>query len=513
MPTEITHLAIEPKGVDGVAVHASGDTSRAPDSNTNDVAFSVYIHANDRLVTEEEKLRVRRKVDLYLMPWVVLGFLQYLDKSAISYAALYNLQEDLGMTSSQFSWTSSAFYFGTLIWQYPSLMLLQRFHVGRYFASQVLGWGAISFLMAASSNFGGFFALRFLLGAFECVQMPAFVLITSMYYTREEQPLRMLFWYGTNGIAIIAGGLFAYGVGHINSSIPLWKYPFLICGALSVAWSAVLFLALPANPSTAWFLTPAEREIAIKHVENNQTGIESKVFKKEQAIEALTDPKVILAAFGAGVGNILSGLNVFGTLVIRGFGFTVLQTTLLQCPTGLVEIIAMIAFTLGATYIPNSRVILSSIATAVALVGTIILYAFSLDHRWVLIVGLLICTRIWLAGGFIPSSFILGQGLNASNIAGHTKKVTAQGFIFVIYAAGSIVGPQLYNSPPYRQGLRANFVALSILLLLNMASFFYLCFENRRRQQYREAHPELQMSEYLFRDLTDKQNPFCVNKI
>ena len=113
-----------------------------------------------------------------------------------------------------------------------------------------------------------------------------------MYYTREEQPVRFLFWYATNGLAIIAGGLFGYGVGHIHNSLPLWKFPFIICGALSTVWSFVLFFLLPSNPTTAWFLSEKERAIAIERVEANQTGIESKEFKLQQALEALRDPKV-----------------------------------------------------------------------------------------------------------------------------------------------------------------------------------------------------------------------------
>jgi MFS family permease len=108
---------------------------------------------------------------------MVTGFLQYLDKSSMSYAVLYNLEKDLNMTGSQYSWASSLFFFGLLAWSYPSLLLLQRFPVGRYFACQVLAWGVISFLMATASNFAGLAALRFLLGAAESVQMPGFVYV------------------------------------------------------------------------------------------------------------------------------------------------------------------------------------------------------------------------------------------------------------------------------------------------------------------------------------------------
>ena len=102
------------------------------------------------------------------------GFLQYLDKQAIQYAVLYDLRSELNLVGTQYSWTNSIFYFGWLVWQYPSLLLLQKFPVGKYVASQVFGWGAFSFLIATSTNFAGIASLRFLLGCAESIQLAAF---------------------------------------------------------------------------------------------------------------------------------------------------------------------------------------------------------------------------------------------------------------------------------------------------------------------------------------------------
>lgn len=136
-----------------------------------------------------------------------------------------------------------------------------------------------------------------------------------MYYTRQEQPLRLLAWYIMNGFAGTVGSLISYGIGHIDSSMPLWKFSFLICGALSTAWSVCLWFLLPSNPTEAWFLTEEERVIAIDRVKDNQIGVEAKVFVKEQAIEALTDPKVWITAVGASAGNLLGGVNAVSILI------------------------------------------------------------------------------------------------------------------------------------------------------------------------------------------------------
>jgi MFS family permease len=84
-------------------------------------------------------------------------------------------------------------------------------------------------LQAAVSNFGGFFAVRFFLGMLEACISPAWVILTSMLWTREEQPLRASIWLCTNGVSNILGALLSYGAGAAGGmSIPSWKLIYLV---------------------------------------------------------------------------------------------------------------------------------------------------------------------------------------------------------------------------------------------------------------------------------------------
>src|SRR5690348_11683056 len=108
----------------------------------------------------------------------------------------------------------------------------------------------------------------------------------------------MGFWFSFNGIAQIVGGILAYGLGHIHvAGIASWKWMFLVTGAISVLWSGVIYLALPKRQLDAWFLEPKEKRVAVEMIRNNNTGIYSKTFKKEQVIEALVDPKTWVIFF------------------------------------------------------------------------------------------------------------------------------------------------------------------------------------------------------------------------
>lgn len=88
--------------------------------------------------------------------------------------------------------------------------------------------GVFLMIQAACNSFETLAVLRALGGAAEACSDPAFMLITSMWYTRREQPVRIGLWYTANGIGIALGGLLGYGIGHIRGSLPSWKYEFLI---------------------------------------------------------------------------------------------------------------------------------------------------------------------------------------------------------------------------------------------------------------------------------------------
>ena len=71
-------------------------------------------------------------------------------------------------------------------------------------------------------------------------------------------------------------------------------------------------------------------------------------------IEALTDPKTWLFALFAVFDNIPNSIVNQLQIIIVSFGFNPLQTTLLGCVSGVVEIVAIFTGVTVASRIPNS---------------------------------------------------------------------------------------------------------------------------------------------------------------
>jgi MFS family permease len=135
------------------------------------------------LLADDAKLRkLVRKVDLRILPLLAGTFMmQFIDKQALSYAAVFDLFTDTNITQTQYSWFGSMFYFAYLVAEYPWTALAQRTRMGKVVAGCIVSWGAVLMVTAASGNFGGLAACRFFLGFFEAPITPCFMMIVGMW--------------------------------------------------------------------------------------------------------------------------------------------------------------------------------------------------------------------------------------------------------------------------------------------------------------------------------------------
>lgn len=263
--------------------------------------------------------KISRKVDLCLMPLLCITFLlQHVDKMSLSYGAVFDLFETTGITQNEYSWLASLLYFAYLISEWPSAYLAQYFPTARVLFVYIFSWGAILLITTASHNFAGLAVCRFLLGFFEAVITPAFMMIVGMWYLQDQQPARAGLFYCMTGTGATIGGILFYAVGYAKGFV-VWKAIYLICGGLTVLWSFVVLAFLPSNIMTAKRFTLEEKALVIARVQTNRTGILTRKIKPAQIWEALMDPQVwILFLFTLLNETINGGLASFGKLIVKG---------------------------------------------------------------------------------------------------------------------------------------------------------------------------------------------------
>lgn len=187
----------------------------------------------------------------------------------------------------------SVFFFGYLVVQPFAGRFLNYVALGKFVTVASIAWAIVVFCTAGAMNFSGLTAARFFLGVAEGGISPAFVLLTGMWYKKEEIPQRNTIWFAGNGLAIILQAVVSYGIGHIdNTGLPVWRWFFIIFGIVGLVWSAVLFIYMIDSPLTAKFLNEEEKVIAIERLRENRTGVTNREFKKYQFIEASKDPLI-----------------------------------------------------------------------------------------------------------------------------------------------------------------------------------------------------------------------------
>ncbi|KAG8907649.1 hypothetical protein FRB99_003111 [Tulasnella sp. 403] len=480
-----------------------------------DVTVGVFAgHADDAPLDPAVAKKIRAKLDRHMLPLLCILYTRA--------ASILGILQDAHLNADEYNNLGTAFYIGYIIFVWPHAWMMQRFPIAKYIAINIFFWSICIGLQATCHNYGGLFTLRFLLGASEGCITSGIMTIISMFYTRVEISERLGWTFMCNGLAQVISGFIAFGVAHLSKTAHPrpWQWFLIIMAIISLAVSILYFWRMPDNPSSAVFLSDQEKVDVVQRIRINQNGIETKVWKRYQFIEALTDPKTWLFFLFAAISNLQGGLGIMYGIVIKGFGFTTLETTLLNIPSGAAMVISI---TLGGLFLrrfTDSRTIIAAIGFMPNVIGGFFLIFLPLSNK----AGLLTNIYIIQTGGV---GFIMILSLCAIVVAGHTKKMTVNAIFLIGYALGQMLCTQFWkqkyrprNTVPFAILTTTYIIDIIIILIIR----WYLLRENKRRDAEKLASGK-EYEEYgyvettredgtvvkvkvpiQFMDITDKEN-------
>jgi hypothetical protein len=84
---------------------------------------------------------------------------------------------------------------------------------------------------------------------------------------------------------------------------------FLVSGGMTVASGILFAIVMPNDPSTAWFLTARERDVAVARLALDRATRDRTDFSLSQAREALIDPRTWLYAVTAMCAGMPTAIN------------------------------------------------------------------------------------------------------------------------------------------------------------------------------------------------------------
>lgn len=170
--------------------------------------------------------------------------------------------------------------------------------------------------------------------------------------------------------------------------------------------------------------------MALKRVARNQDGSKNIHFKFDQVKEAALDYRIWLMLIFSILQNIPNSLTQQRSIIIQQFGFTTLQTALLNIPTGVLEMITIPLATYSARRWKTIHVM--TFWTIPSLVGSAMLLGLGQEHK----VARLIAIYFFLS----TASFVLGMSWNSSCSAGSSKKMFSNALFLIGYCVGNIAG-------------------------------------------------------------------------
>ncbi|KAG0677775.1 hypothetical protein C6P40_000683 [Pichia californica] len=473
-----------------------------------DEALEYALETEGFVLDPVKEKKVLRKIDYMILPMMcMLMTCQLMDKATNSYASIVGLRTDLKMTSQEYSWVASSFYLGYLVFEYPANMLLQKFPLSKTLTFAVISWGVVICCHGACHSSSTFLLCRTLLGLFESFMDPAYMIMTSQWYRKEEQYIRCGFWLGMQGFGTMLGSGIAYGFYiHKNSfSFAPWRLLYIVTGVITIFFGIVSFFHIPDIPSKAWFLNDEEKKYVVERIRKNRTGFGNKTFKFSQFKEAIMDPCIYLFFFymvGYGISN--GSVGNFGSILLsEEFHFSTGNSLLMNMVGSGIDIIFPLAFALVNHYLIPSRLAVGLFINVMVFIGVCML-AFAPESA----------TRL---GGFYltyltTASWACMSSIVSTNVGGHTKKITANTSFLIGFCVGNMIGPQAFlgkEAPIYFTGKKV-MVGTYVLTLISQASLLGIYMWRNKKKMAKditetgEEEEELQLE---FGDLTDEKNP------
>ncbi|KAK0206541.1 MFS transporter [Desarmillaria ectypa] len=464
------------------------------------------------------------KLDCHILPPLALLWLaNFIDRSNVGNARISGLETDTHLHGNQFNMILAVFYITYILVELPSNWVLKRMKANRWLPLLVFVWGIITTLTALVQNLGGLVGIRMCLGICEGGLLPGIVLYLSTMYKRHELQLRVGIFYASASLSGAFGGLLATAIIKMDGigNLAGWRWIFILEGIATIILSIIAAIFLPADVSSATFLSEVERDFALSRLRsedpvihttpepdstmpdlstlhdpedvltvekiqisarNNRVEHEEEVFEWREVIRGLTDIQTWLTAFAyLGLDVSLYSFSLFLPTIVAQLGYSGEQAQLHTVPPYVPAVVltVVVAF-LGDRLKWRGPFIL--IFLPVAIIGYIVAITAKTNTGRYAAVFL-------IAVGVYPSAPCL-LSILPNNSNGHYKRATATALQLAFSNTGGFIATFSYTQDQAPRYIRGHAISLACLVFAWFfigANICYCLWENKARREGRRA--------------------------
>ncbi|WP_233889777.1 MFS transporter [Paraburkholderia flagellata] len=250
-----------------------------------------------------------------------LWMLAWVDRANVAFAKLQMLS-DLRFSETVYGLGAGLFFLGYVVMGVPATALQQRWGARTLISAIAIGWGLTSVAMMFVSSPTMFYALRFLLGAFEAGFYPGVILYFNEWFPTKRRTRNFSIFHSAAICSTIAVGVSGgFVLEHMSGILGLagWRWMFVLQAVPTVLLGCVAAFVLPDGPASARWLSARERELILHSVAEDRRSF-APTTGKSSALFA--NPMIwILAAIYFCILTANSALGFFMPTILREAGF------------------------------------------------------------------------------------------------------------------------------------------------------------------------------------------------
>ncbi|KAH7378567.1 major facilitator superfamily domain-containing protein [Cadophora sp. MPI-SDFR-AT-0126] len=419
---------------DGVAVHHDETRFKSEVDLGLSMGFS-----------EEEQMRIKRRVDWRLIPIVGLTYcVSLIDRTNVAAASIAGMLEDLHLIGNRYSIITLVFFTTYIVFQPPSTVIVRKIGPRIHLACITLLWGAVMIGMGFTRKWEQLAALRIILGMLEAGFFPSCIYLLSTWFTRYEMGKRYALFYAFGAVTGALAGIMAYGLVHMQGIAGMggWRWLFIIEGILTciIAMAGYwLLVDFPDSSRNNWkFLTTEERAWIVARVDADRGDANPTKFSIKKFAGHALDFKVW--AFGL----------LFFCTSTQGYGMSFFTPIILTMGMGFdrtaTQLISVTPLLFGAVVMFG----VGWVGDRWKIRGPLIIMNMTIAITGLSLIGFVTVTGVRFFGMFLASAGInsnipLIMAYQANNIRGQWKRASASAVLVGLGGVGGIAGSLVFR--------------------------------------------------------------------
>jgi len=210
-----------------------------------------------------------RKVALRLLPFLLLLYIcNLVDRGNVSFAKL-SMQSDLKMSDTAYGVGTGLFYFGYLLFEVPSNLILRRTGARVWIARIMISWGLVSGATMLVKGPWSFYTVRVLLGVAEAGFFPGIIFYLTAWFPTRQRTRAVAAFMAANAVAgIITNPLSGTIIEYLDQVGGLhgWQWVFLLESIPSLVLGACVLVYLTDRPDQARWLAADQRSWLVERM-------------------------------------------------------------------------------------------------------------------------------------------------------------------------------------------------------------------------------------------------------